>query len=104
LAGVLRAGLAAEGFDVSVSTTQIVPVVIGSPEQAMTVCELCLDRGVFAQAIRPPTVPEGTSRLRLSVMATHTERELREAAQVIGAAARECGVELPPAPEMQVLA
>jgi len=100
LAGVLRTGLADEGFDVSVSTTQIVPVVIGSPEQAMAVCELCLERGVFAQAIRPPTVPEGTSRLRLSVMATHTEQELRDAARVIGAAARECGV----APGSQVLA
>ncbi len=41
---------------------------------------------MFAQAIRPPTVPEGTSRLRLAVMASHTKSELREAAKVIAAA------------------
>jgi hypothetical protein len=38
---------------------------------------------VFAQAIRPPTVPAGTSRLRLAVMASHTTSELREAARVL---------------------
>jgi glycine C-acetyltransferase/8-amino-7-oxononanoate synthase len=54
---------------------------------AMRVCEAALERGVFAQAIRPPTVPEGTSRLRLAVMATHTKDELREAARVLGRAA-----------------
>ena len=44
-----------------------------------------LEHGVFAQAIRPPTVPEGTSRLRLAVMASHTKAELREAARCSGA-------------------
>jgi glycine C-acetyltransferase/8-amino-7-oxononanoate synthase len=100
---VLRASLSAEGFDVSVSTTQIVPIVIGEPEQAMAICEACLRRGVFAQAIRPPTVPAGTSRLRLAVMATHTESELRDAARVIAAAARECGIELPPSAELHAV-
>ena len=38
----------------------------------MEACERALERGVFAQAIRPPTVPDGTSRLRLAVMASHT--------------------------------
>ena len=42
---------------------------------------------MFAQAIRPPTVPEGTSRLRLAVMASHTKSELREAARVLAQAA-----------------
>ena len=44
----------------------------------MRVCERALERGVFAQAIRPPTVPAGTSRLRLAAMASHTPAELRE--------------------------
>ena len=52
----------------------------------MAATERALERGVFAQAIRPPTVPEGTSRLRLTVMASHTKTELREAAKSIAAA------------------
>ena len=68
----LRDELAREGFDVSGSTTQIIPIVVGEAHQAMRMCELALEGGVFAQAIRPPTVPDGTSRLRLAVMASHT--------------------------------
>jgi 8-amino-7-oxononanoate synthase len=87
----LRDELAREGFEVAGSTTQIVPLVIGDAQQAMRICELAIERGVFAQAIRPPTVPEGTSRLRLAVMASHTKAELREAAQVLGRAALHAG-------------
>jgi 8-amino-7-oxononanoate synthase len=84
----LRAALAAEGFDVGGSRTQIVPLVVGEAERALAMCESALGRGVFAQAIRPPTVPPGTSRLRLAVMATHREVELRTAARILGQAAR----------------
>jgi 8-amino-7-oxononanoate synthase len=87
----LRDELAREGFEVAGSTTQIVPLVIGDAKQAMRICELAIERGVFAQAIRPPTVPEGTSRLRLAVMASHAKAELREAAQVLGRAALQAG-------------
>jgi 7-keto-8-aminopelargonate synthetase-like enzyme len=58
----------------------------------MELCERLLERGVFAQGIRPPTVPEGTSRLRFSVMATHEEADLLEAAKLAGEAAREVGL------------
>lgn len=98
----LRRALSLEGFDVGAGSTQIIPVIFGDASLAMRVCEVALERGVFAQAIRPPTVPTGTSRLRLTVMATHSEEELRRAARVIGAAARECGVALPgPARELR---
>jgi glycine C-acetyltransferase/8-amino-7-oxononanoate synthase len=90
-AGTLRDELAREGFDVAGSTTQIVPLVVGEAGVAMRICEAALERGVFAQAIRPPTVPEGTSRLRLAVMASHTKDELREAARAIGRAALQAG-------------
>jgi glycine C-acetyltransferase/8-amino-7-oxononanoate synthase len=90
-ADVLREELARERFEVAGSTTQIVPLVIGDARQAMRICELALEYGVFAQAIRPPTVPEGTSRLRLAVMASHSRAELREAAQVLGRAALRAG-------------
>jgi 8-amino-7-oxononanoate synthase len=90
-ADVLRAELAREGFDVEGVTTQIIPLVVGDAHMAMDVCQAALQRGVFAQAIRPPTVPAGTSRLRLAVMATHTKDELREAARVLGRAALQAG-------------
>ena len=90
-ADVLRGALAREGFDVAGSSTQIVPIIVGDAAAAMRVCEAALEGGVFAQAIRPPTVPEGTSRLRLAVMATHTEDELRDAARVLGRAALRAG-------------
>jgi glycine C-acetyltransferase len=84
-ARVLRQALADEGVSCSDSETQIVPLVVGDAAAAMSACERALARGVFAQAIRPPTVPEGTSRLRLAVMASHTAAELRQAAKVLAA-------------------
>jgi 8-amino-7-oxononanoate synthase len=90
-ADALREELARERFEVSGSTTQIIPLVIGDARQAMRICELAIERGVFAQAIRPPTVPEGTARLRLAVMASHSRAELREAAQALARAALQAG-------------
>jgi glycine C-acetyltransferase/8-amino-7-oxononanoate synthase len=90
-AAVMRQALRQEGFDIAESRTQIVPLVVGEARLAMRVCEAALTRGVFAQAIRPPTVPPMTSRLRLALMATHKEEEIRAAARTIGAAARACG-------------
>jgi glycine C-acetyltransferase/8-amino-7-oxononanoate synthase len=91
-ASLLRAALAENGLVTRGSDTQIIPVPVGEAEAAMELCERLLERGVFAQGIRPPTVPEGSSRLRLSVMATHRPDELRRAAGLIAAAARELGV------------
>jgi hypothetical protein len=64
---------------------------VGDPKLAMAICEAALARGVFAQAIRPPTVPPMTSRLRLAVMATHREEELRAAARALATVARAAG-------------
>jgi 8-amino-7-oxononanoate synthase len=89
---VLREALAAEGLIATASTTQIVPIEIGEAEPTMALCERALERGVFAQGIRPPTVPEGSSRLRFTVMATHEPEELRRAAHQVGEAAREIGL------------
>ncbi len=90
-ADVLRGELVSEGFDVGDSQTQIIPLVIGDAQTAMRVCEAALERRVFAQAIRPPSVAVGTSRLRLAVMATHTKEELCEAARVLSRAALKAG-------------
>ena len=91
-ARVLREALAAEGLRMGSSTTQIVPIEIGEAEPTMALCERALERGVFAQGIRPPTVPEGSSRLRFTVMATHDPEDLRRAAREVGSAAREIGL------------
>jgi 7-keto-8-aminopelargonate synthetase-like enzyme len=84
---VLREALVAEGIEVpDECETQIVPVVVGDAAATMAACERALGEGVFAQGIRPPTVPAGTSRLRLAVMASHTKSELRWAAGVLARA------------------
>ena len=92
-AKTLRGALAHQGFAVSRSETHIVPLVVGDERDAVALCNGALERGVFAQAIRPPTVPAGTSRLRLAVMATHSKRELVAAAAALRAAAQDAGLD-----------
>jgi 8-amino-7-oxononanoate synthase len=82
-AAVLRESLAAHGLPVPNDPTQIVPVIVGDADEAVRASERALEQGIFAQAIRPPTVPAGSSRLRLAVMASHTRTELRDAARVL---------------------
>jgi glycine C-acetyltransferase/8-amino-7-oxononanoate synthase len=91
-AAALREALEIEGLEPIGSDTQIVPLVIGEADDAMAVCERLLAGGIFAQAIRPPTVPPGTCRLRLTTMATHRVADLRHAARLIGVATRKLGV------------
>ena len=86
---ILRDALADEGLPTSASDTPIVPVIVGDANAAVSASERALERGVFAQAIRPPTVPDGSSRLRLTVMASHTKAELRDAAKVVAKAVPE---------------
>jgi 8-amino-7-oxononanoate synthase len=92
-ARTLRGALASEGFRVPESDMHIVPLVVGDNDDAMRLCQAALERGVFAQAIRPPTVAIGTSRLRLAVMASHTTGELLQAAKALAEAARELGLD-----------
>ena len=91
-AATLREALSAEGLAIGSSRSQIIPVIVGDARRASALCERTLEGRVFAQAIRPPTVPQGSSRLRLTVMANHRDDDLRAAARVIGRAAAELGV------------
>jgi 8-amino-7-oxononanoate synthase len=104
-ARVLRRALAAEGFPVADVEMQIVPLIVSEEGAAMRLCQEALERGVFAQAIRPPTVAAGSSRLRLTAMASHTASELEMAASVFGEAARAAGIDpaslTPALPERQ---
>ncbi len=92
-ARTLRRALAAEGFAVPESDIHIVPLLVGDERDATALCKGALERGVFAQAIRPPSVPAGGSRLRLTAMASHTPAELRRAARALAGAARALGLE-----------
>ncbi len=75
----LKTALIDLGYTVLPSETQIIPLVLGHPQRATNLAEALLTEGVFAPAIRPPAVPTGTSRLRLTVMATHTRAEIAQA-------------------------
>ena len=59
------------------------PVQIGENTRTMSVCERLLERGFYAQGIRHPSVPEGTARLRITPMATHTESEIDALADAV---------------------
>jgi 7-keto-8-aminopelargonate synthetase-like enzyme len=85
-AHLLRSELARGGFAVPAGETPIIPLIVGDPRAASALCEAGLRGGVFAQAIRPPTVPEGTSRLRVVAMAAHAADDLREAAATLASA------------------
>ncbi|NKE73194.1 8-amino-7-oxononanoate synthase [Candidatus Manganitrophus noduliformans] len=65
------------GFNTCGSETPIIPILIGPTETALTFSQKLLEEGIYIPAIRPPTVPDGTSRLRISLMATHTDEQIQ---------------------------
>jgi 8-amino-7-oxononanoate synthase len=70
----------------SASPSHIVPVRVGESSRAMKVSSACLDSGVFAHGIRFPSVPEGTARLRFTLMSDHTAADLEKAVNILEAA------------------
>ena len=76
LAERFRAGASAVGLETGASTTQIVPVILGSPEAAIGMSERLKRAGLWASAIRPPTVPVGTARLRVAFTAAHEDSDI----------------------------
>ncbi len=79
--------LHAEGVE-AYSPTAIIPIIIGDEATSLKVADELLANGVLAPAIRYPTVAKGTARLRIALMATHTEEELTKTAKLIGEAIR----------------
>jgi 8-amino-7-oxononanoate synthase len=88
----LRDGLANLGFQLMPGATPILPILIGDAGQTVRMAQKLVENGVFAPGIRPPTVPAGSSRIRVTVMATHTREDLDEAIEVFGRVGRELGV------------
>lgn len=85
IAATLRARLVELGFEIPPGAGPIIPVITGSSERALAWSRELLERGVFVQAIRPPTVPDGTARLRVTLMATHTDEDLAHAVAAFAA-------------------
>jgi 8-amino-7-oxononanoate synthase len=79
----LRARLNAAGIDTAGSSTQIVPAIVGAAKDSLALAEALATDGLLAAAIRPPTVPTGTSRLRLALRATHAEEDIDRLADAI---------------------
>jgi glycine C-acetyltransferase/8-amino-7-oxononanoate synthase len=78
----LTEGLRPLGFRLEASSSPILPLIIGDAAKCMQFSEQLLEQGVFAQGIRPPTVAPGTSRLRITLMATHTRDHIERALKV----------------------
>ena len=79
---MLKEGLRELGFTPGASESPILPLIVGDAGKCMQFSERLLAQGIFAQGIRPPTVPPGTSRLRITLMSTHTREHIDRAIDV----------------------
>jgi len=92
----LQEGLRGLGYDIGGSETPIVPVLMGSMEQMLWVWKEVFTAGVFTNPVTPPAVPENSCRLRLSLMATHTDEQVDFALQVFEDVGRRLAALRPP--------
>jgi len=84
----LAQGLLRLGFDLAASQSPILPIIVGTPDRAMTMAQSLFAHGVYAPAIRPPTVPPATSRIRLTITADHTPELIDRALVILEQAGR----------------
>ncbi len=91
-AAFLRTQLQALGFETLDSETQIIPILVGDAGRALQMAELLREAGIYAVAIRPPTVPMGAARIRFSIMASHSEQDLAFAVETIGGIGKRMGL------------
>lgn len=79
----LRENLNKMGFDTGNSTTHIIPVIIGSEERTLKISAYLQENGFYIPAIRPPTVPPNSSRLRISLQCDHSQEQIDELLKVL---------------------
>jgi 8-amino-7-oxononanoate synthase len=89
-AATFRELLAQSGLDVAGATTQIVPIVVGSASGAVAVSTLLAEAGLFVPAIRPPSVPEGKSLVRVSLSWHHTADDVGRLVSTITSILSDC--------------
>ena len=87
----LRAGLLEKGFDLGSAEAHIVPVILGETELALKAAEGLWQRGFLVPAIREPSVPRGRARLRISLMSSHTDRDVDELVEALAEIGAELG-------------
>jgi len=78
LIALFKLGCASLGLELMESASPIQPILVGSDEQAMAMSQLLTEKGCWVSAIRPPTVPEGTARLRVTLTARHTPQQVAQ--------------------------
>ena len=88
----LKKGLLALGYDLMGTESHILPILLGESELAVSFSKALFEEGLFIPSIRPPTVPKGTSRLRMTLMATHSDDDLEQALAVLKRVGRKFGV------------
>lgn len=88
----IRKALQQKGFDTLASESQIIPIVIGSARLALEFSRRLLLENLLVTAIRPPTVPVNTARLRVAIMATHRDEDLAMALKKVAETGRKLGV------------
>jgi len=85
-------GLKGMGFDTMLTSTAIVPVLCGTDERAYSLTQACQRNDVFVLPVVSPAVPEGLSRLRATVLASHEAEEIQRAMDIIGSAGKQLGI------------
>ena len=86
---MFRAGASELGLELMESETAIQPIVIGESDRAMAMSRSLEQQGIFVGAIRPPTVPAGSARLRVTLSASHTREQVEQLINALGVAQRE---------------
>ncbi|SFL36884.1 8-amino-7-oxononanoate synthase [Paenibacillus sp. 1_12] len=89
---LFRSALCTAGFTIAIGDSPIVPVLVGDNATALRFSSALESAGIAAAAIRPPTVPDGTARIRFSLSAAHTDIELTDAAEQIRTIGLQLGV------------
>ncbi|HYJ80787.1 MAG TPA: aminotransferase class I/II-fold pyridoxal phosphate-dependent enzyme [Longimicrobiaceae bacterium] len=88
----MHEGLRSLGFDIGLSETPVIPVVIGEMEETFAMWKMLFDAGVFTNPVTPPAVPDNQCRLRISLMATHTDDQLDAVLEAFAAVGRQLAV------------
>ena len=88
----MQEGLRELGYDIGGSETPVVPVVIGELDRMLVFWKELFDAGVFTNPVTPPAVPEDSCRLRISLMATHTDEHVDRVLEAFAAVGRQMEV------------